>query len=464
MNRKHIPISIISFAILFAVQYVLIYNTFVLRNNQYQVEERKILDSTYRNLMLNDKLFPGGQQLIDSIIQPYYPAFRQAQQQGSKEFDQVARKFCDTLFTSLQRSSNTDSLFRELIANAALDTTLQYALIITDFEITFDGRNYHKVLKGKWELNNSRPYIQIDGTLQAIDKQNQITGLTVSSPQDNSYKIAFELHADNPDSRFYRIIKQMAPTLILSFIAISLVIGIYYLTYRNWARQKKMTEMTSDFLNSITHEFHTPITTIIVANRSIENLESAVSSDKIQELTAIIARQSLRLQKLIKQALNITELNEYNLDKESFKLLPLLNESVSDYTLSVKHNVSLTFIDELQNPDTDIRLNKFLFTTAVYNIFDNAVKYNTSKIKTIKIRLFKKNEVIGIEISDNGIGMNEEQFQTIFQKFYRGKEYMNRPGLGLGLFYVKKVAEAHGWRLEISSARNVGTVFTIWVH
>ncbi|WP_133640549.1 sensor histidine kinase [Sphingobacterium paludis] len=464
MNKKHIPISIVSFAILFAVQYILIYNTFVLRNNQYQVQERKILDSAYRSLMLNDKLFPGGQQLIDSIIRPYYPIFRAAEERGPDEFDRVAQRFCDTLFTSLQSRSNADSLFRELIANASLDTTLNYVLIITDFEITFDGRNYHKILKGRWQLNHDRPYIVIDGTLNVVDKQNQITGLTVSSPQDNSYKIAFELHADNPDSRFYRIIRQMAPTLILSVIAISLVIGIYFLTYRSWVRQKKMTEMTSDFLNSITHEFHTPITTIIVANRSIENLERAATPEKIHEFTSIIARQSLRLQKLIKQALNITELNEYNLEKENFKLVPLLTESVSDYTLSVKQDVKLKFINELQHPDMEIKLNKFLFTTAVYNIFDNAVKYNTATIKTIKIRLLEKQDLIGIEISDNGIGMHEEQFQTIFQKFYRGKEYLNRPGLGLGLFYVKKVAEAHGWRLEIASVKNVGTIFTIWIN
>ncbi|GHE34542.1 sensor histidine kinase [Sphingobacterium griseoflavum] len=463
MNRKHIPISIVSFSVLFIVQYLLIYNTFVLRNNQYQVEERKSLDSAYRNLLLNDKLFPGGQKIIDSLIKPRYPQFREAYEQGPSIFDSLAQDFCDTLFTALRDKSNMDSLFRALATSKSLDTGLNSALIITDLEITFDGRHYIPFLRGKYMLNKEMPHILIDGTLDVIDKQNQITGLTVSSPQGNSYKIAFALHADDPNSRFYKILKQMTPTLLLAFLAIAMVIGIYFLTYRSWIRQKKMTEMTSDFLNSVTHEFHTPITTIIVANRSIENLDKALLEEKIPELTAIIARQSSRLQKLIKQALNITELNEYNLEKENLPLLPLLAESVSDYRLSLEQDIDLELTYDHPNPDLEVHVNKFLFTTAIYNIFDNAIKYNKSIEKRIAVVLTQKGDRTGIHIGDNGIGLDEKQLQSIFQKFYRGDESSNRPGLGLGLFYVKKVAEAHGWDLDVNSAKNEGTQFTIWI-
>lgn len=463
MNKKHIPISIISFSVLFIVQYLLIYNTFVLRNNQYQVQERKSLDSAYRNLMLNDKLFLGGQKIIDSIIKPRYAGFREAYGDGSPKFDRLTQSFCDTLFTALRDKSNMDSIFRELVISRTLDTTLNFALIITDLQITFDGRHYIPVLNGKWKVDEQIPHILIDGSLDVIDKQNQITGLTVSSPQGNSYKIAFELHADDLDSRFYKILKQMMPTLLLSFLAIAMVIGIYFLTYRNWLRQKKMTEMTSDFLNSITHEFHTPITTIIVANRSIENLDQALWKEKIPELTAIIARQSSRLQKLIKQALNITELNEYNLERESLPLLPLLAESVSDYRLSLEQHIDLELINDLPDADIEIKVNKFLFTTAIYNIFDNAIKYNKSIRKSIRVQLIRQADRTGIQIGDNGIGLDEKQLKSIFQKFYRGEESSNRPGLGLGLFYVKKVAEAHGWQLDVDSAKDSGTLFTIWI-
>ncbi|WDF70599.1 HAMP domain-containing sensor histidine kinase [Sphingobacterium oryzagri] len=463
MNKKHIPISIISFSVLFVVQYLLIYNTFELRNNQYQVFERKTLDSAYRHLLLNDKLFLGGQEIIDSLIKPHYPIFLAASEEGPDAFHRVSASFCDTLIASLRAKSNMDSIFRTLIRENALDSNLTYSLIVTDFEITFDGRNYRPVLAGNWLINREHPHILIDGDLEDINKQNLITGLTVSSPQGNSYKIAFSLHADDINSRFYKILRQMAPTLLLSALAIAMVIGIYYLTYRNWVRQKKMTEMTSDFLNSITHEFHTPITTIIVANRSIENLDRAALEEKIKEFTAIIARQSSRLQKLIKQALNITELNQYNVEKERFALLPLLSESVNDYRLALDQNIVMELINDLHTPDQEIYVNKFLFTTAIYNIFDNAIKYNQNAQKSITVRLLQTADNLGIQISDNGIGLNEEHFQRVFQKFYRGKESNNRPGLGLGLFYVKKVAEAHGWKLTVSSNKETGTTFSIWL-
>lgn len=463
MNKKHIPISIISFSVLFIVQYLLIYNTFELRNNQYQVLERKTLDSAYRHLLLNDKLFLGGQEIIDSLIKPHYPAFLAASEQSPAAFNRIAESFCDSLIASLRERSNMDSIFRALIANNSLDSNLTYSLIVTDFEITFDGRNYKRILLGNWSINRENPHILIDGDLDDINKQNLITGLTVSSPQGNSYKIAFALHADDPNSRFYKILRQMAPTLLLSFVAIAMVISIYYLTYRNWVRQKKMTEMTSDFLNSITHEFHTPITTIIVANRSIENLDKVALQEKIKEFTAIIARQSSRLQKLVKQALNITELNQYNLEKESMVFVQLITESVNDYRLALDQNIDMELVNDLASTDWEIKVNKFLFTTAIYNIFDNAIKYNQSTHKRVTIRLVQGTDEVGLQISDNGIGLNEEQFQSIFQKFYRGKESNNRPGLGLGLFYVKKVAEAHGWRLEVKSSEKDGTTFSIWL-
>ncbi|WP_437919789.1 sensor histidine kinase [Sphingobacterium sp. LRF_L2] len=462
MSKKHIPISIISFSVLLIVQYLLIYNTFILRNNQYQVLERKNLDSSYRAILLNDKLFVGGQSIIDSLIKPAYTPLK-ASVNKPKEFDRLSELFCDTLFRTLRLRSNMDSVFESLLLQHELSANLAYRLVVTDFEITFDGRTYFKILNGKWKIGNSQPYLTIDGSLDELNKQNLITSVTVSSSQANSYKIAFSLYADDIATRFNKIIWQMGPTLLLSFLAISLVIGMYYLTYRNWIRQKKMTEMTSDFLNSITHEFHTPITTIVVANRNIENLDTGEQKEKIKEFTAIIDRQSSRLQKLVKQALNITELNQYNLEKESYNIFTVLSESVNDYRLSLDKRVEIELINESSFMSKEMTFNKFLFTTAIYNIFENAVKYNRSPVKRIVLKIIEKNGELGIQIEDNGIGIKEKQFESVFQKFYRGRESNYIPGLGLGLFYVKKVAEAHCWRLEVRSFEDMGTTFTIWI-
>lgn len=464
MKKKHIPISIVSFGVLLVVQYLLIYNTFALRNNQYQVLERKSLDSAYRALLLNDKVFPGGQRIIDSLIRPQYDRFRQLQDQGHAQQTAVlAERLTDTILRALRTHSNMDTIFSRLILENGLDANLSYCLLLTGLEMTLDGKQYLNLLQGRYRVTADQPYLVVDGTLQDINKQNLITSLTVSSPQANSYKIGFALHADDPDSRYTKILRQMTPTLLLAFIAIFLVVAIYYLTYRNWIRQKKMAEMTSDFLNSITHEFHTPITTITVASKSIGNMALMQRDEKISELSSIITRQSTRLQNLVKQALNITELNTYNIKKESYPIYDLMAESIDDYRLAVEHNVQISMRSELGRPALEISLNKFLFTTAVFNIFDNAIKYNRSANKVIAVSITETNGEIGIHIADNGIGLDEKQYQAVFQKFYRGKESGYMPGLGLGLFYVQKVAEAHGWRVEVRSSAEQGTTFTIWI-
>ncbi|MBE8714420.1 sensor histidine kinase [Sphingobacterium hungaricum] len=466
MKKKHIPISIISFIILFSVQYMLIFNTFSLRNSQYQVQERKTLDSAYRSLLSNDKLYPGAQAIIDSIIKPKYAEFEKLYTSSSDQFNRFSEEFCDTLLTELRRRSIMDSVFRALVIENQLDKNLEYALLITDLQITFDGKKYIDIVPSNSSYirtQHKKSFVIIDGNLSEINPQNLITGLTVSTPLAHSYKINFSLHADDLDSRFQKIIKQMAPTLLLSFTSIILVVGLYYLTYRNWIRQKKMTEMTSDFLNSITHEFNTPITTIAVANKTLQNMELPVSMDKKQEITNIVQRQIVRLQKLIKQALNITQLNKYELQKEEYVLDELLTEIVNDYKLSLSGNTEIL----IDNPEVikkiKIKLNKFLFITTIYNIFDNAIKYNISELKVIQVSFTKKENKVAICIQDNGIGLSDKQRKSIFQKFYRGSSSNKLPGLGLGLFYVMKVAEAHEWNLELESEINKGSKFYVWM-
>lgn len=467
MKKKHIPVSIISFIILFSVQYILIFNTFSLRNSQYQVQERKTLDSAYRALLLNDKLYPGAQAIIDSIIKPKYNEFEKLHTYSSEKFNLFSEKFCDSLISELRNRSIMDSVFHYLVVNNQLDQNLEYALLINDLQITFDGKKYINIIPQNSSFittqQHKKSFIVIDGNLSEINPQNLITGLTVSTPLAQSYKINFSLHADDIDSRYHKIIKKMAPTLMLSFTSIFLVVGLYFLTYRNWIRQKKMTDMTSDFLNSITHEFNTPITTIAVANKTLQSLEIPVSTEKKQEITSIIERQTFRLQKLIKQALNITQLNKYDLQKEEYILNELVNEIANDYKLSLSGNIKI----HISNPEDikyiEVKLNKFLFITTIYNIFDNAIKYNLSESKLILVSFIKKENKVGICIEDNGIGLSTKQLKSIFQKFYRGSSSSKLPGLGLGLFYVMKVAEAHEWNLQLESEINKGTKFYIWM-
>src|SRR5690606_26002690 len=115
------------------------------------------------------------------------------------------------------------------------------------------------------------------------------------------YRFGFSLNVDTPN-RFMTILRQMMPAFSLALFSILSVVIIYYITFRNWLRQKKLSEMKSDFINSITHEFHTPLAAIIVANRTLSRISP---SDNVSPLTEVINRQAGRLKKLIAQTLDI---------------------------------------------------------------------------------------------------------------------------------------------------------------
>lgn len=219
--------------------------------------------------------------------------------------------------------------------------------------------------------------------------------------------------------------------------------------------------MKSDFLNSITHEFNTPISTILVANKSLQNREISNNVVNIDSLTEVIKRQTQRLQTLINQALDISKMNKETMETESHDLNFLLEQIIGDYKLKIPQDAHIQF-SPFKAP-CQITLNKFHFTTMLYNIFDNAIKYNIGQHKQIFVQTILSEGNVIIEIKDNGIGMSEELTKFIFDKFYRGKNELRTPGLGLGLYYVKQALEAHNWKLFLESELSKGSKFCVFI-
>jgi two-component system phosphate regulon sensor histidine kinase PhoR len=220
--------------------------------------------------------------------------------------------------------------------------------------------------------------------------------------------------------------------------------------------------MRSDFINSITHEFNTPLSAIIIANKGLQNPKLAALPENISSLTGVIERQSTRLKTLVNQVLDVTAINRLKLDIETYSLHELLDNILLDYKLNLRDsNVELTFSRSAQN-DT-VALDQFYFTTALLNILNNAIKYNDKKVKHIQVTTQNENDNILLSVSDNGIGISKEMQRHIFNKFYRikNKKAQEAQGLGLGLYYVKQCVLAHKWDIAVTSEAKEGTTFTI---
>lgn len=467
--QLHKIIAFISFAILLVVQFFLVYNTYKLKDEHFFFEERNLLNDVYSKAIRNDKVFPGAQVIIDKYIYRNMARMENLYNKYPDQFAHFKQKLCDSIFTELRAKSNMDSLFATIVKHNNLSHNLKYKLLISSLSVTFLSNHYIPL----YESGTNNPLISsdiqtpdgivIDGTLEHPSKQNLVTFLNVSSAADHSYQTGFGLFVDTPN-RYLAILRLMTPTFLLALLSILAVVLIYFYTFKNWLKQKKLAEMQSDFVNSITHEFHTPLATIIVANKNLQNEKIIEKKENIQPLTRIIERQSQRLKILFSRVLDITVMNESTLQKKEYFLYDLLDEILLDYRLKLSDtNIEIDFLKESQNHE--VLLDRFWFTTMLFNIFENAIKYNDSKIKKIKVKVLDEKKNIKIHISDNGNGMSAEDMKHIFEKFYRNKKQGSKEvsGLGLGLFYTKQCINAHGWQMEVRSELGAGSEFSIMI-
>ncbi|WP_207534617.1 sensor histidine kinase [Desertivirga arenae] len=465
-GKFYTAIAVLCFIVLLYIHYILIFNTYELKNKQYNLEEKVILNEAYGGSIPNDKVYPGGQRVLDKYINQNIRRFELLHKTRPTAFDQLARRVCDSVFAELRAKSVMDSLFREIIKKYNLSKELRYLLTIEKLSVTFDGNNYHTLYPfSKGAPNNPYKYtsaegVIIDGSLAAPDKQNEVSTVSVTTPEAYSYQITFSLFADY-DNRTMKIIRDMSPTFLLSLSSILFVVGIYFFTYRNWQRQKKLSEMKTDFLNSITHEFNTPLSTILVANKSLQNPEIIENRDNVYNLAEVIQRQATRLQALINLALDITAMPSRNLQKEIYDFNSLISEIIEDYKIKCQNKVQISFNKEIAREN--VLLDRFLFTTTLYNLFDNAVKYNRAQNKQIQIETKYEGDFVVLSIEDNGIGIPTMIKNQVFDKFYRGKNEIGAGGLGLGLFYVRQSIDAHGWSIKINSEHENGSKFSIFI-
>jgi two-component system phosphate regulon sensor histidine kinase PhoR len=421
----------------------------------------------YGNRIMNDKVYPGGAAIMDRYINDNMKELERLYRTDQKQYDIFRQKIADSLFKELRRSNKMDSILNFIFKEHHIKDNIEYFLVVESIELAFEHNKYVPFYSNEIfsplidSAIQTKHGIAIGGNLKDIIEPNLITGLSVSSANDYSYRLKFNLYGQ-ASNRMLKIFQLMLPTFLLALFSMLTVVTLFYITFRNWLRQKNLSEMKSDFINSITHEFHTPLAAIIVANKTMQNEKIIISKESLLPLTEVIQRQSARLKMLISQVLDITTMNQVMLDKKNYSLHNLLDEILLDYRLKLAGtNILLTLRKEAVRDD--VELDHFWFTTVLLNIFDNAIKYNNKDFKEITVTTINDKKNLLISIADNGIGMKEEVHKHIFEKFYRDPANLNgeSKGLGLGLFYVKRAIDAHSWKIDIESRPGEGSVFLI---
>jgi len=463
-------VAITAFVVLASVQFFLLFNMYNMEDEHYYAMEKQRLRNVYDPMIRNDKIYPGAVQIIDKYVYRHMDTLGALYREHKfAAFDSIRQIMCDSMFAELRQKNCGDSMLSAIKKQLHLQDSLQYSLTIENIDFAFDARNYVSIYDADKKYPLIDPAIQeksgirIAGTLKNINTKNDVHTITVSSPQAGSYKMRFALHVDTP-GRVWGVIKKTMPIFLLSLFSIFLVLAIFYITFRNWLKQKKVSEMQSDFINNITHEFHTPLSAIMVANKSLQNDKIAEKKENIHSLTGVIARQSDRLKTLIGQVIDLSVGRMVQLNKTSCSLNDLLEDLLLDYRLNISDStVQLNF--EKHTTRDIVLVDRFYFTTMLQNIMDNGIKYNHSQPKTITVSTSANEEQVLLSVKDNGIGMTEETTRRMFEKFYRAANWKKNTvqGLGLGLHYARQCLDAHNWRVNIKSKPDEGTEFIIFI-
>ncbi len=255
------------------------------------------------------------------------------------------------------------------------------------------------------------------------------------------------------------------PLLLSSIFLIFLVTGSF--AYVVWVifRQKKLSQMKSDFINNMTHEFKTPLATISLASDSILSRKIIESPDKVKRFIDIIKQENKRMLGQVEKVLQMALIDRHKIKLQRTKLdiHQLISEAVENMELSVKEKEGTI--------QTDLKADyHFIFGDAthisniVHNLLDNAIKY-TEKVPKILVSTKNNNKGIWISVKDNGIGLSKEARKQVFSNFFRvhtGNVH-NVKGFGLGLSYVKAMVEAHGGQVSVQSELGKGSTFTVFL-
>lgn len=252
--------------------------------------------------------------------------------------------------------------------------------------------------------------------------------------------------------------KRMKFILLFAIASIVILITLFLVALKALIQQKKISDIKTDFINNITHEFKTPLTTLTVSTKLLERNDVKENEALFKQLLETITRQNHQLQKLVDQAMNNSlGHEELAMQKEKVNIHAFLQNIISDFKIS---NPTITTNFQSASENISISIDKFHVTTAIVNILENAVKYGSNHINIVSIL---QNNEININIQDNGIGIAKNQQNLLFDKFYRVEKgnIHNSKGLGLGLYYVEQIVKAHQGQIKIASDIGKGAMFTI---
>lgn len=281
-------------------------------------------------------------------------------------------------------------------------------------------------------------------------------------PSGNS-RYPYYLYLYFPDEHifFNQSIKMVLPSVLVTLVLLVIcIITIIYIFKQRW-----MYEVKNDFVNNMTHELKTPVSSISLASQMLNDPNVLKTPQMLERISKIIQDETKRLSNQVEKVLqtSIFEKEKTNLVFVEYNINELIENITDNFSLKIE-NLGGKIVVDLHAANPLALIDKMHFTNVIYNLMDNAVKYSQLGVPpVITVSTWNKKNRLFVSIADNGIGIKREYLKHIFDKFYRvptGNRH-DVKGFGLGLAYVSKIVHDHHGVIKVESQINVGTKFII---
>lgn len=339
---------------------------------------------------------------------------------------------------------NVDEVFDKETLKGLLTEELKKHEIHTEFEFA---------------IFNPVDNLMEEGTFITTDEEEKLS--KYKFPENENYINYFAVHFPNRSSF---INSQLSIWYFLTGLLIVVVLFFGY-TLSVIIKQRQLSEVQKNFINNLTHELKTPISSIALSAKVLNDKKIINSPERLFEYSRIIQEQNKRLSKNVEKVLNLASLekNRIRLNLKEIDLHAEIKEAVlqfgqTDFGQKAKIDLKLT------ETKANILADKFHFSHLILNILENAVKYCEMEAH-IKVQLLIHKNHFNLSIHDNGIGIHKDQRKKIFTKFYRVPtgNIHNVKGFGLGLDYVQKITLAHRWKIKVDENPAGGSIFTLLI-
>ena len=310
---------------------------------------------------------------------------------------------------------------------------------------------------GIYDCNNDQ---MVYCNLVTIENEELESNIKATLPKWGKQQYYFGVNFPNKE---LQIINRMGVWIFSTIVLLLVIIFFAYASFIIF-KQKRLSEIQKDFINNMTHEFKTPISTIALSAEVLKKPEIMDVPGRLLSYATIIQNESSRLKTQVDRVLQMAALDEdpVVIKKERFDIHKVIEETIHSILPKIE-SLNGTIHLTANAGNGNVNGDKLHLTNILFNIFDNAIKYCGNSNPRIEITTQNQAKCIEINIKDYGIGIAKQQQSKIFDKFYRvptGNTH-DVKGYGLGLYYVKLMMKAHGGSIRLESELNEGSVFTL---